>query len=109
VSSGLGSAKGGLAVLIETRHPEKCERLVHCSRPGVGFRIKNGSRLMDRPQESEFRLGDFQVQSGEVVRDARLVWKRSSPASFADRSCMETTRRFPDDAFLKASVRRWLE
>jgi homoserine O-acetyltransferase/O-succinyltransferase len=31
---------------------------------------------MDWPQNSgEFRLGDFQVQSGEVIRDARLVWK----------------------------------
>jgi hypothetical protein len=85
-SSGLGSAKGRLAVLIETMHPEKCERLVHYS-----------------------RLGDFQVQSGEVIRDARLVWKRPCPASFADRSCMESARRYPDAAFLKASVRRWLE
>jgi homoserine O-acetyltransferase/O-succinyltransferase len=32
--------------------------------------------LMDWPQNGgEFRLGDFQVQSGEVIRDARLVWK----------------------------------
>jgi homoserine O-acetyltransferase len=31
---------------------------------------------MDWPQNSgEFRLGDFQVQSGEVIRDARIVWK----------------------------------
>ncbi len=31
---------------------------------------------MNWPQESgEFRLGDFEVQSGEVIRDARLVWK----------------------------------
>src|SRR6202022_4703059 len=31
---------------------------------------------MDWPQNGgEFRLGDFQVQSGEVIRDARLVWK----------------------------------
>jgi homoserine O-acetyltransferase len=31
---------------------------------------------MDWPQTSgEFRLGDFQVQSGEVIRDARLSWK----------------------------------
>ena len=31
---------------------------------------------MSWPQSSgEFRLGDFEVQSGEVIRDARLVWK----------------------------------
>jgi homoserine O-acetyltransferase len=31
---------------------------------------------MSWPQSGgEFRLGDFQVQSGEVIRDARLVWK----------------------------------
>src|SRR5882757_9383785 len=31
---------------------------------------------MDWPRNGgEFRLGDFQVQSGEVIRDARLVWK----------------------------------
>jgi homoserine O-acetyltransferase len=31
---------------------------------------------MSWPQSSgEFRLGDFQVQSGETIRDARLVWK----------------------------------
>jgi homoserine O-acetyltransferase len=31
---------------------------------------------MSWPQSSgEFRLGDFKVQSGEVIRDARLVWK----------------------------------
>ena len=31
---------------------------------------------MTWPQNSgEFRLGDFKVQSGEVIRDARLVWK----------------------------------
>ena len=57
----------------------------------------------------EFCLGDFQVQSGEVIRDARLIWKRPCPASLADRSCMDTARRYPDAAFLKASVRRWLE
>jgi hypothetical protein len=51
---------------------------------------------MDWPQNGgEFRLGDFQVQSG----DARLVWKCPCPASLA--------RRYPDAAFLKASVRRW--
>jgi len=26
-------------------------------------------------QTGEFRLGDFTVQSGETIRDARLVWK----------------------------------
>src|SRR3984893_5944240 len=37
---------------------------------------EKGSVLMDWPQNSgEFRLGDFQVQSGEFIRDARLVWK----------------------------------
>jgi homoserine acetyltransferase len=37
---------------------------------------EKGSLLMDWPQSSgEFRLGDFQVQSGEFIRDARLVWK----------------------------------
>ena len=31
---------------------------------------------MNWPQgNGEFRLGDFQVQSGEIIRDARLVWK----------------------------------
>ncbi len=31
---------------------------------------------MTWPQQTgEFRLGDFTVQSGEVIRDARLVWK----------------------------------
>ncbi|WP_424630147.1 alpha/beta fold hydrolase [Bradyrhizobium sp. SYSU BS000235] len=31
---------------------------------------------MDWPTKTgEFRLGDFQVQSGEVIRDARIVWK----------------------------------
>jgi len=31
---------------------------------------------MSWPQSSgEFRLGDFEVQSGEIIRDARLVWK----------------------------------
>ncbi len=39
---------------------------------------------MTWPQTSgEFRLGDFKVQSGETIRDARLVWKshgRLSPA-----------------------------
>ena len=39
---------------------------------------------MTWPQQSgEFRLGDFKVQSGETIRDARLVWKshgRLSPA-----------------------------
>ena len=31
---------------------------------------------MTWPQESgEFRLGDFRVRSGEIIRDARLVWK----------------------------------
>jgi hypothetical protein len=30
---------GRLAELIETMHPEKCERLVQSSRPGVGLRI----------------------------------------------------------------------
>jgi homoserine O-acetyltransferase/O-succinyltransferase len=31
---------------------------------------------MNWPQNTgEFRLGDFQVQSGEVIPDARLVWK----------------------------------
>ena len=31
---------------------------------------------MSWPQSNgEFRLGDFQVQSGEIIRDARLVWK----------------------------------
>jgi len=31
---------------------------------------------MSWPQNNgEFRLGDFQVQSGEIIRDARLVWK----------------------------------
>lgn len=31
---------------------------------------------MSWPQSGgEFRLGDFEVQSGEVIRDARLVWK----------------------------------
>ena len=31
---------------------------------------------MDWPTNTgEFRLGDFQVQSGEVIRDARIVWK----------------------------------
>jgi homoserine O-acetyltransferase len=31
---------------------------------------------MNWPQSSgEFRLGDFPVQSGEIIRDARLVWK----------------------------------
>jgi homoserine O-acetyltransferase/O-succinyltransferase len=31
---------------------------------------------MSWPDSSgEFRLGDFQVQSGETIRDARLVWK----------------------------------
>src|SRR5947209_3624829 len=31
---------------------------------------------MSWPQSSgEFQLGDFQVQSGETIRDARLVWK----------------------------------
>jgi homoserine O-acetyltransferase len=26
-------------------------------------------------QSGEFRLGDFKVQSGEIIRDAKLVWK----------------------------------
>ncbi len=31
---------------------------------------------MDWPTNTgEFRLGDFHVQSGEVIRDARIVWK----------------------------------
>src|SRR5215475_8407387 len=31
---------------------------------------------MNWPQSSgEFRLGDFKVQSGEIIRDAKLVWK----------------------------------
>src|SRR4051794_41373886 len=31
---------------------------------------------MSWPQSrGEFRLGDFQVQSGDTIRDARLVWK----------------------------------
>ena len=31
---------------------------------------------MTWPQRNgEFRLGDFPVQSGEMMRDARLVWK----------------------------------
>lgn len=31
---------------------------------------------MDWPTNTgEFRLGDYQVQSGEVIRDARIVWK----------------------------------
>ena len=31
---------------------------------------------MSWPQNSgEFRLGDFKVQSGEIIRDARLAWK----------------------------------
>src|SRR5262245_46433373 len=31
---------------------------------------------MSWPQNSgEFRLGDLEVQSGEIMRDARLVWK----------------------------------
>src|SRR5438128_2696102 len=37
---------------------------------------RGGFVSMSWPQSSgEFRLGDFQVQSGEIIRDARLVWK----------------------------------
>src|SRR4051812_32940573 len=37
---------------------------------------RGGFGSMSWPQSSgEFRLGDFQVQSGETIRDARLVWK----------------------------------
>ncbi len=49
--------------------------------PGLSSRLsikgwQERFTLMDWPQNSgEFRLGDLQVQSGEVIRDARLVWK----------------------------------
>ncbi len=37
---------------------------------------------MDWPTNTgEFPLGDFQVQSGEVIRDARIVWKSYSTLS----------------------------
>ena len=44
---------------------------------------------MSWPKSSgEFHLGDFQVQSGEVIRDARLVWKtHGTLAPERDKSC----------------------
>src|ERR1700753_719343 len=43
---------------------------------GVNGEFLGKVSLMDWPQcNGEFRLGDFQVQSGEVIRDARLSWK----------------------------------